>query len=85
MDVGGQGGEEFAESLLRKFEILEKKVRKMLDEEKKRKREAGGGKRQKYKEEVDNSRSWNQSITRSHCRNYASPRGKEQQDIDTIW
>ena len=35
MDIGGQGGEDFAESLIRKFENLEKKVRKMLDEEKK--------------------------------------------------
>ena len=36
MEVGGQGGEDFAESLVRRFENLEKKVRKMLDEEKKR-------------------------------------------------
>ena len=36
MDIGGQGGEDFAESLVRKFENLEKKVRKMFDAEKKR-------------------------------------------------
>ena len=36
MEVGGQGGENYAESLVRRFENLEKKVRKMLDEEKKR-------------------------------------------------
>ena len=36
MDIGRQEGEDFAESLVRKFENLEKKVRKMLDEDKKR-------------------------------------------------
>ena len=36
MEIGGQGREDFAESLVRKFENRKKKVRKMLDEEKKR-------------------------------------------------